>query len=804
MRDNSVLAKCNLRLLATLSIFIKNIIMNEFTLVILYALIITKILTWNLDYSKVWCFSDLPPIPYNINVKINEALYIWNIEGLGNIITPMNSIVRFSALLTYLLRNPVIVQKVLILMPFLIGVLSFYIFARNLNLSKFVSIVVATLFVLNPYYLSIFIVGNAGVLMTIAVTPLFLVLMMKYLEKGKLLHLALLGALYYTFGWNFYFFIWLFMGMTVFILIKIALFEMKGKYKKTALKRIMVRYIAILSLIIILSLPTLVVICTTLNSVKKTTLIENVIEEAKRNYRDATFLNLIRLTGNGGSPQVRGYLNYNTLNDYTIWGLIISVIPLISLLFCKMTGRKNEHQHSICLALIISYTLFLIVIGLITLIRHYPELLKISELLFTLRNPSKLQSLLHFYFFTSFASSIELMYTALKEKLHNRKLPCVLILPIVIIGMLYNAPFLDGTLAVEKMQGTWYIAKPYYVENRYYELMDILRNTVGKTPLEENYRILYFPWERFSACKVRALMQNYLGQTPGSTSSTSNLLIVFELLKHPSKDLRKLLSQFNVKAVVVDKRFKSILPRAKIEDRILAFRDNLGVAWLTGSTDLFSRVLTASLLKKVYDDEKFAIFLVDDEYKNMSLLSICQVDVLDKEGLRLKGEIYNNITMKDVVNTIEGLGMCKPIQYTRLSPTFLKVEISTSKPVVLLFAESYNPFWKAEVYKNDEFVHAIGSIPAYSVINGFWINETGNLTIVIRYDPQSLFELGSKISMMTFVICILYFILDWRREHGDRWIIWIEKQARSIFKRLRLLTQKHFIELLKRTFEDYP
>jgi len=37
------------------------------------------------------------------------------------------------------------------------------------------------------------------------------------------------------------------------------------------------------------------------------------------------------------------------------------------------------------------------------------------------------------------------------------------------------------------------------------------------------------------------------------------------------------------------------------------------------------------------------------------------------------------------------------------------------------------------------------------VINGFWINETGNLEIIIRYTPQDWFELGLKISGLTFI-----------------------------------------------------
>ena len=40
------------------------------------------------------------------------------------------------------------------------------------------------------------------------------------------------------------------------------------------------------------------------------------------------------------------------------------------------------------------------------------------------------------------------------------------------------------------------------------------------------------------------------------------------------------------------------------------------------------------------------------------------------------------------------------------------------------------------------------------MINGFWINQTGDLEIVIRYKPQDWFEIGLVISGLTFVLRI--------------------------------------------------
>jgi len=44
--------------------------------------------------------------------------------------------------------------------------------------------------------------------------------------------------------------------------------------------------------------------------------------------------------------------------------------------------------------------------------------------------------------------------------------------------------------------------------------------------------------------------------------------------------------------------------------------------------------------------------------------------------------------------------------------------------------------------------------------------QTGELEIAIRYKPQDWFELGLKISALTFIGCITYLFYDWRREKG--------------------------------------
>lgn len=106
------------------------------------------------------------------------------------------------------------------------------------------------------------------------------------------------------------------------------------------------------------------------------------------------------------------------------------------------------------------------------------------------------------------------------------------------------------------------------------------------------------------------------------------------------------------------------------------------------------------------------------------------------------------------------------LNYTKTDPTLYKIKVNATEPFMVSFAESYDPLWTAKIDKIDgKSVESgvIRPIPLYSVVNGFWINQTGNLDITIEYEPQRWFYIGAAISITTLIICIAYFIFDWRK-----------------------------------------
>lgn len=130
-----------------------------------------------------------------------------------------------------------------------------------------------------------------------------------------------------------------------------------------------------------------------------------------------------------------------------------------------------------------------------------------------------------------------------------------------------------------------------------------------------------------------------------------------------------------------------------------------------------------------------------------------------------------NETLEDIFTPKEITA--KITSYQKIDPTKYIVEVNATKPFMLSFAEAYDPLWIAHV-KGE----GIESIPLYSVINGFWINQTGQLEITIEYEPQKWFYYGSIISITTFLACLTYLTYNWTRNKA----IW--KQIRTILKRI--------------------
>ena len=108
-------------------------------------------------------------------------------------------------------------------------------------------------------------------------------------------------------------------------------------------------------------------------------------------------------------------------------------------------------------------------------------------------------------------------------------------------------------------------------------------------------------------------------------------------------------------------------------------------------------------------------------------------------------------------------------EYKKINPTkhILKINNAT-RPYILAFAESYDPLWIAYVdtsngsNKPDSIGNSnfkTNNIPLYGLTNSFYVNKTGDYTLVIEYPPQIWFIQGLTISTLSLAGILIAFIV---------------------------------------------
>jgi len=100
------------------------------------------------------------------------------------------------------------------------------------------------------------------------------------------------------------------------------------------------------------------------------------------------------------------------------------------------------------------------------------------------------------------------------------------------------------------------------------------------------------------------------------------------------------------------------------------------------------------------------------------------------------------------INTIFNADITQPhISYDKVNPCEYIIHINSTEPFILIFSDSYHPLWKVCVDKTE-----ISPITAYSFVNGFFINKTGQFDVTLYFKGQTYADTGIKISVASFVI----------------------------------------------------
>jgi hypothetical protein len=101
--------------------------------------------------------------------------------------------------------------------------------------------------------------------------------------------------------------------------------------------------------------------------------------------------------------------------------------------------------------------------------------------------------------------------------------------------------------------------------------------------------------------------------------------------------------------------------------------------------------------------------------------------------------------------------------YTKIDPTRYSVKVNAKEPFMLAAAFAYDSLWVAKVNRRE-----YQSMPLYSVLTGFWIEDTGELEITLEYKPQRWFYWGVSVSGASLIGAASYLAWDWRRRRLPR------------------------------------
>jgi len=125
---------------------------------------------------------------------------------------------------------------------------------------------------------------------------------------------------------------------------------------------------------------------------------------------------------------------------------------------------------------------------------------------------------------------------------------------------------------------------------------------------------------------------------------------------------------------------------------------------------------------------------------------------------------YNEIDLivlysTDINHTYQKESKAKIENSRKINPTKYTFDIiDANNPFFLVFSESYDSGWNVFI-DGDKQPSDINHFTINGFANGWYIEETGNYTVVLEYAPQHLYEFGLKVALVVFVILIVILLV---------------------------------------------
>jgi hypothetical protein len=138
---------------------------------------------------------------------------------------------------------------------------------------------------------------------------------------------------------------------------------------------------------------------------------------------------------------------------------------------------------------------------------------------------------------------------------------------------------------------------------------------------------------------------------------------------------------------------------------------------------------------------------VDPDSGNITSLAIESVNVCGTtSNLTFSGieNLFSQSSPEPAVTSIKNV-----------SPTWIVITANTTKPFILVTSQELDGFWVAKI--NGKVAQPV---EVYLGLKGFMIDETGEVSVTLEYEPQSWFNWGlvtSGVTVLLLCVGLIYF-----------------------------------------------
>ena len=130
---------------------------------------------------------------------------------------------------------------------------------------------------------------------------------------------------------------------------------------------------------------------------------------------------------------------------------------------------------------------------------------------------------------------------------------------------------------------------------------------------------------------------------------------------------------------------------------------------------------------------------------------------IDQMAIYSLEKVENTVTLDEIFKVENEQ---TKVSHRKIDVTKYVVHVKTTSPVLLMFSEAYNDFWKA--YLDDV---EIESIQVNYFTNGFYIPKTGEYDVVVEFTGQRYVTYGGIISILSIAFAATYIAFETKINH---------------------------------------